>query len=245
MFIIKTFYDINTYKNVLKWGFVKTFSYFVFICVLFSVSILQIVSQPLKESYNANIANIKTALEKVTIENGEMKIPQKNIEIKNPSGKLIGIISNSFIDANTAKDLVFSIEKNRFSIYPNGEEMSFSLNGINFGNVKNLAEVLPTWNDIKYIILPMATLASGVSVIIWRVLMLASFAFIMDIPRRRLRFSKSVKLAIITQTPVCILAIIFAFVLDRILPDSAAMVISAIILYYAYINIIRLEQEQG
>lgn len=243
-FIAKTFYSIDVYQSVLKWGFIKTSLYFIFICFLFSLSLLKIISQPVKESYNANIANVKTALQKVAIENGQIKYPQTNIEIKNSAGKTIGIVSKDFLDANTAKNLVFSIENNRFSIYPNGEEMSFNLQGINFAPAKNLAEILPTWNDVKFVILPVATLASALSVIVWRMLMLATFAFIMDIPHRRLRFVKSLKLAIVAQTPASLLGILFAITLNRILPDSASLAISAIILYFACINIIRSNTQQ-
>ena len=86
IFFTKVFYDINTYKKVLKWGVIKTCTYFFILCTILTVSLLITVYTPIKTNYVECIENVKDALSKIKIIDGKV-VPLKegSIQIKDKS----------------------------------------------------------------------------------------------------------------------------------------------------------------
>ncbi|MBO5254475.1 MAG: DUF1189 family protein [Opitutales bacterium] len=241
-FFIKLFYDVNTYIKILKWNAIKVASYFIFLCILLSTSITYCIYPSIKKSYDDNIVSIKDALTHIKVVDGEIQpLVNRTIEINDADGNVYAILSSKAIDIKKLKNLVFSIEGKRFSLYQNNEEMSFNLSNLYFDkSIKNLADVIPNWTSIKYFILPLTIFFTCISICLWHILMLATFAFIVDMPHRFLRFFNSIKLAVTASTPAIIINFVYSIITAKILPESIIMVISAILLYYIVINITKI-----
>ena len=237
-FFIKLFYDVNTYIKILKWNAIKVASYFIFLCILLSTSITFSIYPSIKKSYDDNIENVKDALTNIKVIDGKIQpLINRTIEVKDAQGNVFAILSSNVIDIKKLKNLVFSIEGQRFSLYQNNEEMSFNLSNLYFDkNIKNLADIIPTWASIKYFILPITIFFTSISICLWHILMLATFAFIVDMPHRFLRFFNSIKLAITASTPAVIINFVYSIITAKVLPESIMMIITAMLLYYVVIN---------
>lgn len=233
-FFIKTFYDMPAYAAALRWGALRALAYFMFVCALVAASAFITVYNPVKAAYEKNIAAIAGALENVKIKDGKI-IPFDGaaIAVNSPEGEPVGIISKTSIDANTAKKLAFSIEGKRLTIYqPNGE-ISFDLGSVDFGSAENLAQALPTWGMLKWTAIPAVAFAMAVSLMSWHAFMLGTFAFIMDIPHKCLRFGNSLKLAVAASTPAALLGLGYSIASGKMLPEAATMLVSAALVYFA------------
>ncbi len=227
----------------MKWNALKCMSMFLFLCTLLSASVFYGIYPSIKTSYDENIDNVKNALANIKIVDGKIQpLKDKSIEIKDKEGNVFAILSAKAIDINKLKNLLFTIEGQRLSIYQNGDETSFNLSNMDFGNnskFTSLANVIPSWDFIKYCILPTTIFFTSISICLWNVLMLATFAFIVDMPHRLIGFYNSIKLAITASTPAVIINLVYAIFFSKILPESAMMIITVVVLYYVIVNIIK------
>ncbi len=239
-FLAKLFYDIPTYAKCLKWGKTKTIFYLLLIAFITATSAYVTIYNPIKKAYFENIGELKTQLANIKIVNGKIQPYSGNeLSIKDTTGETFAIISPKVIDVHKTKNLIFSIEGKRLSIYQSGEEMSFNLDSFDFGNASNFAETIPSWNDVQFIIMPFVVFMISLSITIWHSLMLGTFAFIIDIPHKRLRTFNSIKMAIVASTPAAIIALIYALIFKQMLPDYIVMIISTAMLYFVVINLIK------
>lgn len=239
-FFAKIFYDPRACKAAAGWGVLRTTAHFALLCAITGASIFATIYQPVKKAYSQNIGALAGALENVKIKDGKIApYSGKNIEVKNAEGGVFAIISEKSIDANTAKKLAFSIESQRLSIYSPEGEISFDLGGMDFGAAENLAQTLPSWDTLAAVAVPAVSLAMAVSIMAWRAFMLGAFAFIIDIPHRRLRLANSLKLAVAASTPAAAIGLAYSLAAGRVLPEAASMAISALVLYLAASAIIR------
>ncbi len=247
-FFCKIFYDINVYKKSLKWGFFKTASYLLLMCVLLATSVVFTTYTPIKQEYLSNINQTKQALEKIKIVDGKaVPLKEGEIEIKSQNGDVFAIISAKTIDASKIKNLLFTIEGSNFSIYQQDEEMSINMDSLDFGQdpqIKSLADVIPSWDVIKFTILPIVAFFTCLSITAWHLLIMGTFAFIIDIPYRKLRFANSLKLAILAITPAVLINLAFSIILSKPIPESIMVIISVAMLYYVVINIIKKQTPQ-
>ena len=248
IFFTKVFYDINTYKKVLKWGVIKTCTYFFILCTILTVSLLITVYTPIKTNYVECIENVKDALSKIKIIDGKV-VPLKegSIQIKDKNNKVFAIISANAIEPTKIKELLFSIEGTRFSMYQDGKELSINMNDLDFGKsetAQSLADAIPPWSFIKFFILPATMFFTCVSISLWNIIVLGTFAFIVDMPYKQIKLLNALKLAIVASTPAIFINLIYAILFSKIMPESVIVLISAIMLYYVSINIIRVKNAQ-
>lgn len=237
-FAIKSFYDIPSYKEALKWGFLRSTLYFLFLCVLFAASAFVTIYAPIRTGYSENIDGLKDALSRVKIVGGKIqayKGPQ--IQIKDAHGNVYGIISETFIDATKTKGLIFSIEGTRLSMYQGSQEMSLDLSQMQYGGVENLAQTLPPWNTVRFVVMPAMTFAAALSVNFWNMLTTGMLILIIDIPRRLLRMSRCIKLAMLSSTPALALNLLYALAFGQFLPNFAILTVSAGMAYFVYVKI--------
>ena len=241
--LLKLFYDIETYEKCLKWGFFKTLTFLIFLAMTMTISAYVIIYNPIKIAYSENIDTVKNALANIKISDGKVQqYTGEPIKVKDKNGQTFAIISSKTIDANDTKNLAFSIEGKRLSIYQDGEEMSFDIDAFDFTNQTNLSQALPSWSDVKYAILPLVVFAISLSITIWHSLMLGAFAYIIDIPHKKLRLFNCIKLAILALTPASLISLGYSLMFHRMLPDFAVMIISAAMLYYIVINLLKKTQ---
>ncbi len=239
-FLIKLFYDVPTYAKCLRWGIFKTLLYLLFIALITATSGYLTICEPIKKAYFENIGELKTQLANIKIENGKIQPYLGNeLAIKDALGETFAIVASKAIDVHKTKNLIFSIEGKRLSIYQAGEEMSFDLGSFDFGNASNFAETLPSWNDVQFIIMPFVVFLISLSITIWHSLMLGTFAFIIDIPHKRLRAFNSIKMGILASTPAAIISLMYTLAFRQMLPDYIVMIISTAMLYFVVINLIK------
>ncbi len=239
-FITKLFYHTPTYAKCLKWGVLKSLGYLIFITALTTAAGYLTIFEAIKTSYIENIDTLKSALGKVKINNGKIQpYLGEEITIKDNLGETFAIISPNSIDAHKIKNLVFSIEGKRLSIYQEDEEITFDLSTFNFGSTTNLAETLPSWREIKFAIMPFTVFVISLSITFWHTFMLGTFAFIIDIPHKKLRFFNSLKLGMLALTPATIISLGYTIAFRQILPEFITVVISSAMLYFVVSNFIK------
>lgn len=243
--VLSLFYDVESYRIAFGWGAAKCAGVFVLCCALFALAACLVVYAPVKKGFDENIGAVRSALKEVKIEKGKVvPIAGTDIEIKSPDGAVFAVVSKSPIDANKTRDLLFSIEGTRLSLYRDGSEMPFDLNSFEYGDARDLAQILPDWATVAFFVMPFVAFVSAVSVQMWHVFMLGAFAFIMDIPRGKFGMAKCLKLSLAVSVPaVCVnLAVVLGF--GVMLPDVAVVAVSAVLLYFVYAALARARNQK-
>ncbi len=128
MDILKTFcesfWSVAAFKRAAydwKW---KGILYFLLLCAVSSVGATFVAFGQLRAFYKSDLLPALESLQGVSIKDGILVVPQgEQIDLKNASGEVFGVVTPGHLDANAAKGLVFSAEKDRISFYmPDGGE---------------------------------------------------------------------------------------------------------------------------
>lgn len=241
----KLFFRLDAYFKALKWGALKTTATFAFLCAVFAFNTAVVLRAPIAKFYDANAETLKEALAQVKFQNGAFVLPENEIDIKDSTGTLYGIISKKPIDANKVKNIAFAVEGERLIFFQNGEENAFELSKIFSASpnadaqtaaTKNtktfsLADFVPTKAEMEHVYIPSLAAITAVFVVVWRIALLGAFAFLLDIPRRRLRLGKSLKLAMLATVPPSIFALCFSLAFGRLLIEPVVLILAAAIVY--------------
>ena len=122
-------------------------------------------------------------------------------------------------------------------MYQGSQEMSLDLSQMQYGGVENLAQTLPPWNTVRFVVMPAMTFAAALSVNFWNMLTTGMLILIIDIPRRLLRMSRCIKLAMLSSTPALALNLLYALAFGQFLPNFAILTVSAGMAYFVYVKI--------
>lgn len=245
MTFTELFFRLDAYFKALRWGTLKTTATFAFLCAVFAFNTALVLRAPIAEFYNANAETLKAALAQVKFQNGAFALPENEVDIKDSNGTVYGIISKKPIDANRVKNIVFAVEGERLIFFQNGEENAFELSKMfpqeksantqqqaeNGAKTFSLADFVPTKTEMERVYIPSLSAITAGFVVVWRIALLGAFAFLLDIPRRRLRLGKSLKLAMLATVPPSVFALCFSLAFGRLLIEPVVLILAAVIVY--------------
>ena len=229
-------FDCNACKiAVLQWRW-KVVFYFLLLSIISAIGISISAYKPLDEIYNTTINNAIETLKTIKIQDGKIITPNGNdVLMKNPDGSLFA--SQNYIDANKTKGLLFSLEKDRITIYmPDGSESFIKAKDYQpiFKQKEiNASALIPSKEVMLYFFLPIISLFFAIFMNLMYVLMLTMACFILSRTMfPRLTIWQSAVLALIALTPSTLLDFVSATIFGQAVFGFIYALISGGVAYY-------------
>ena len=231
-------FDCNACKiAVLQWRW-KVVFYFLLLSIISAIGISISAYKPLDEIYNTTINNAIETLKTIKIQDGKIITPDGNdVLMKNPDGSLFAIASQNYIDANKTKGLLFSLEKDRITIYmPDGSESFIKAKDYQpiFKQKEiNASALIPSKEVMLYFFLPIISLFFAIFMNLMYALMLTMACFILSRTMfPRLTIWQSSVLALIALTPSTLLDFVSATIFGQAVFGFIYALISGGVAYY-------------
>ena len=222
---------------VLQWRW-KALLYFVILSIISAIGIIITTYKPLDEIYNTTINSAIDSLKSVKIQDGKIITPDgKDVLMKTPDGSIFAIASQNYIDANKTKGLLFSLEKDRITIYMPDSSESFiqarDYQPIFQEKELNASSLIPSKEIMLTFFLPAISLGFAVFMNLMYALMMTIACFILSRTiYPTITFWQCVVLALIALTPSTLLDFVLATIFGQAVFGFVYALISGGIAYY-------------
>ena len=200
----KSFWSVKAYAfAVYSWKW-RMAAYFFVLSLAASVVPYLSADRMVSAVMKRDIPEIERKLAGVEIVDWRVRTPGGgDIEFKNASGVVYGVVTQNFVDATKTKGLLFSLEGDRLTLYADGNEHTLLLKTLSPDRKDfNASELLLYYAAMAKRALPAASFAVALTSVLIYALLLSLAVFILAQTRMPgLGWVRCFKLAVLSLTP--------------------------------------------